>query len=173
MPGLHSAKAWRWTQDFPFTVISPQNWKKNQNDTWHVSQLLTSGLKGGSTSPTSSILKLMFLKKECDCTALPAELWQPSLCFGFLFSSCNQIKWKMECFFQLTSDVSDSPGNRSVSPRRWTLLRIPPGPPGSFSPSPTCWYAPRGLGTVAFRRSFHISGSRGPTSRRSSHNSDG
>ena len=50
-------------------------------------QVLTSGLNGGSVSPASSILKLISLKKGCDCTSFPSEFWQPNLSFGSLVSS--------------------------------------------------------------------------------------
>lgn len=82
---------------------------------------LTSGLNGGSTSPASSILKLIFLKKGCDWTSLPPELWQPSLCFGFLVSSCSS---KKPCSSHVLTGslryhiwLVNSPVNRFVSPR--------------------------------------------------------
>lgn len=59
--------------------------------------ILTSGLKGGSTSPASNILKLISLKKGCDCTSFPPELWQPSLWFGFLVSSCSLRTHNTSC----------------------------------------------------------------------------
>lgn len=54
--------------------------------------MLTSGLYGGLTRPASSILKLISLKKGCDCTSLPPELWQPNLRLGFLESSYSSRK---------------------------------------------------------------------------------
>ena len=49
--------------------------------------LLTSGTKGGSTIPASSLLKLMFLKNEWALTHAAPSAWHPSLCFGSLVSS--------------------------------------------------------------------------------------
>lgn len=179
-----STRAWASQQrdgakQVPFNIIyPPQENKQVKERSWLSGGLvLTSGLNGGSTSPASSILKLIFLKKGCDCTSLPPDLWQPSLCFGFLVSSCSSKK-PCPCHVLRGSLLShsrlmNSPANRFVSPPGWTFLRTPPGPTGSSSPSLTCPDALRGLGTEAFLPSFHKSGSRGPTSQRSPHNACG
>lgn len=51
-------------------------------------KLLTSGTKGGSTIPASSLLKLMFLKNEWAVTPAAPSARHPSLCLGSLVSSC-------------------------------------------------------------------------------------
>lgn len=50
-------------------------------------KLLTSGTKGGSTIPASSLLKLMFLKNEWALTPAAPSARHPSLCLGSLVSS--------------------------------------------------------------------------------------
>lgn len=97
-----STRAWasrviktQWSMElntrFYSRIICPPQNSESRPSRQAGRQALTSGLNGGSTSPAFSILKLIFWKNGCDCTSLPAELWQPSLCFGFLVSSCN---WK-------------------------------------------------------------------------------
>lgn len=53
------------------------------------SKLLTSGTKGGSTIPASSLFKLMFLKNEWALTPAAPSTRHPSLCLGSLVSSCE------------------------------------------------------------------------------------
>lgn len=67
-------------------------------------KLLTSGTKGGSTIPASSLLKLMFLKNEWALTPAAPSARHPSLCFGSLVSS-----W-------VCSSRDESPNYSSVHP---------------------------------------------------------
>lgn len=78
---------WQWKN----SAVMQQLWQYDKSCC-----ILTSGLNGGSTSPASSILKLISLKKGCDCTSLPPVLWQPNLWFGFLESSCGSRKQKFK-----------------------------------------------------------------------------
>jgi hypothetical protein len=53
--------------------------------------LLTSGIKGGSWIPASSLFQLRHLKNSwCFSSRAPILLlWHPSLCFGDFFKSCQ------------------------------------------------------------------------------------
>lgn len=83
-----------------------------------VHETLTSGTKGGSTIPASSLLKLMFLKNEWALTPAAPSAWHPSLCLGSLVSSCvsgsKDESWNCYIIHPVSLHTNTSPSHLTI-----------------------------------------------------------